>query len=134
MVERTTEPFRDPLFLAFAQERPIATMAQLVLRYLLEDQALTQVFAQHAHNQRQAVIPFAALTQMLASVVLSQEPSVNAAIKKKLKDLGASHQAVYGKLQRVETSTSRGLVRYSFERAVAVHKELGCVACPDVDG
>jgi IS4 transposase len=126
--------FQDPLFLAFAHERPVATLAQLALRYLLDDHALQRVFAQHAQTQRQAVIPFAALTQMLASVVLCQEPSVNAAIKKMHAQLGASHQAVYGKLQRVETTTTRGLVQHSFTRLHAARQALGLRRRHDVPG
>ncbi|HKB39125.1 MAG TPA: transposase [Gemmataceae bacterium] len=124
----------DPLFWLFAEQRPVATMAQMALRHLLDPQALHQVFQTHAQRQREATVPFAALTQMLASVVLSQEPSVNAAIKKYSQELGASHQAVYGKLQRVETSTARGLVQYSYERLVAVQQALGPRGRQDLAG
>jgi IS4 transposase len=117
--------FRDPLFQVFAEERPVATMAQVALRHLLDHDALGQVFQDHAVSQREETIPFAALTQMMASVVLSQEPSVNAAIKKMFKELTVSHQAVYGKLQRVEISTTRGLVQYSFARIAAVQRQWG---------
>jgi IS4 transposase len=126
--------FQDPLFLAFAKQRPVATMAQMALRHLLDSQALQQVFQENAQSQRDAIIPFPALTRMMASVVLSQEPSVNAAIKKMIGELGASHQAVYGKLQRVETGISRGLVQYSFVRAVAAQQKLGSSARHDIAG
>jgi IS4 transposase len=119
------ELFQDPLFDVFAAERPVATMAQMALRYLLDDDALRQVFQDHALSQREEVIPFAGLTQMMASVVLSQEPSVNAAIRKKFKELMVSYQAVYGKLQRVEISTTRGLVQYSFTRIAEVQRQFG---------
>jgi IS4 transposase len=124
--------FQDPLFHAFAKERPVATMAQMALRHLFDPQALQQVFQTNAQAQREAIIPFAALTQMMASVVLSQEPSVNAAINKMQAELRASHQAIYGKLQRAETSISRGLVQYSFQRAFAVQKKLGSFARHDI--
>jgi hypothetical protein len=126
--------FQDPMLLLFAEQRPVATMAQMALRYLLDDEALRQVFQEHAQAQREATIPFAALTQMMASVVLSQEPSVNAAIKKRLTELGASHQAVYSKLQRVEASTSRGLVGYSFDRVVSAQRMFGCRRRRDIAG
>ena len=126
--------FQDPLFLAFAQARPIAVVAQMALRHVLDDRALQRVFRANAHAQREATIPFAALTQMMATVVLGQEPSVNAAIKKMFDTLGASHQAVYGKLQRVETSTSRGLVTDSYQRTRAVQQELGSIRRHDIAG
>lgn len=115
---------QNPLFQLFAAERPVATMAQVALRHLLDDDALLQVFQDHAVSQREQTIPFAALTQMMTSVVLSQEPSVNAAIKKKFKELTVSHQAIYGKLQRVEISTTRGLVQYSFARLAGIQRHL----------
>jgi hypothetical protein len=126
--------FQDPLFGLFARERPVATMAQLALRHLLDAAALRQVFADRAQSQREAVIPFAALTQMLADVVLCQQPSVHAAFKKWRRQLGASAQAVYGKLQRVETATSRGLVQYAFARVAAVQQALGVRRPPDLAG
>ncbi len=126
--------FKDPMFRLFAKERPIATMAQLALRHLLDDSILKRVFEEHAEAQREHVISFSALTQMMASVVLNQEPSVNAAIQKMRQELGASHQAVYGKLQRVETSTSRGLVTDSFQRVVAMQKEFGRLGRRDIAG
>jgi IS4 transposase len=126
--------FQDPLFHVFAEERPVATMAQMAMRFLLDDASLGQVFQTHAQVQREEQIPFAALTQMMASVVLNQEPSVNAGIKKMFEKLAASHQAIYGKLQRVETSTSRGLVQYSFERVAAVQRQLGWLRPRDLAG
>ena len=104
------------------------------MRRLLDDAALRGVFATHAQTRRKAVIPFAALTKMLANVVLHLEPSVNASIKKMSTQLGASAQAVFGKLQRVETSTSRGLVQYSFERVAAVQQALASLPPEDLAG
>src|SRR5687767_13831232 len=126
--------FRDPLFLLFCKERPVATMAQLSLRHLLDDAVLQSVFDQHAQRQRDETIPFAALARMMANVVLSQEPSVNASILKMHHELNASHQAVYKKLQRVETSTSRGLVLDSFRRVVALRGEFGRRPARDIAG
>jgi len=126
--------FQDPLFLAFAKERPVATMAQMALRHLLDSQALLSVFQENAQAQREAVIPFAALTKMMASVVLNQEPSVNAAIKKMEGELRASHQAVYGKLQRLETGVACGLVEYSFKRSFVMQQNLGSFCHHDIAG
>jgi hypothetical protein len=126
--------FHDPLFLLFCKERPVAALAQLSLRYLLDDAVLQRVFESHARTQRQETIPFPALSRLLANVVLGQEPSVNASILKMHDELNASHQAVYKKLQRVETSTSRGLVLDSFRQVVALRQEFGRRAGRDVPG
>jgi IS4 transposase len=129
-----TNFFQNPIFLAFAKMRPIAVLAQMALRHLLDSRALQRVFEENAQAQREVAIPFSALTRMMASVVLGQEPSVNAAIKKMSGDLVASHQAVYGKLQRLETGTSRGLVTYSFQRTLALQQELGSISRHDIAG
>jgi IS4 transposase len=129
-----TDLLQDPVFLAFAKARPIAVVAQMALRHLLDDLALQQVFQENAQSQREITIPFSALTQMMASVVLGQEPSVNASIKKMFASLGASHQAVYGKLQRLETGVSRGLVTYSFQRTLALQQEFGSIRRHDIAG
>lgn len=126
--------FQDPMFLLFSKDRPIAVLAQMSLRYLLDDIVLQQVFDTHAQTQRDENIPFPALSRMLANVVLSREPSVNSSILKMKLELKASHQAVYKKLQRVETTTSRGLVLGSFERVVDLHKEFGRRPSNDVAG
>jgi IS4 transposase len=126
--------FQDPLFLAFAKQRPVATMAQMALRHLLDSQALLGVFQENAQSQREAVIPFAALTKMMATVVLNQEPSVNAAIKKMEEELRASHQAVYGKLRRLEPSIACGLVTYSFQRSFEMQRNLGSFCRHDLTG
>lgn len=119
------ELFKDPIYREFASRRPIAVMAQLTVRHVLDARSLQQVFLEHAVNQREEKIPFAALTQMLASVVLCQEPSVNAGIRKMQKELGASFQAVYTKLQRTESCITRGVVQYSWKQTVAIQGELG---------
>ena len=66
--------FQDPMFLLFSKDRPIAVLAQMSLRYLLDDIVLQQVFDTHAQTQRDENIPFPALSRMLANVVLSREP------------------------------------------------------------
>ena len=126
--------FRDPVFQAFATQRPVAVMAQMTLRHLLDEEALNEVFREHAQSQREDIIPFPALTQMLASVVLGQEKSVNAAMKKMQAQLGASAQAVYGKLQRVESTTARGLVRYAYARVEAARQAFGIRPRGDLAG
>lgn len=117
--------FGDPIYREFARLRPIAVMSQLTVRHVLDEAALQQVFEEHALSQYEGKIPFASLTRMLASVVLCQERSVNSGIRKMQEELGASHQAIYGKLQRVELSTLRGLVQYSWKQVLAAQTVFG---------
>jgi IS4 transposase len=132
--DSTLDLFQDPTFIRFAGARPVAVLAPLALRHLLNPQALQQVFQENAHAQREVAVPFSALTRMMATVVLGQEPSVNSAIKKMSAELVASHPAVYGNLQRLEPGIARGLVTYSAQRTLAFQKHLGGIRRHDLAG
>jgi IS4 transposase len=61
---------------------------------------------------------------MMADIVLSFSPSVNAAYKKNKSSLGACQTAVLNKLNRVESQVSQALVRYSYAEARAIENHL----------
>lgn len=124
----------DPLFQRFAAQRPIATMVQMTLSHLLDEDAVNQVFADHAEQQYERTLLFSTLTDLVGSVVLGKNASVNAAYRKMQHKLGVSITATYGKLVRVEPAISQALVRYSFERVQLVGKELNGLPRHDIAG
>ncbi|MFG0254719.1 MAG: transposase [Rhodopirellula sp. JB053] len=126
--------FQDSVFQNFVKEAPIATAAQMILRRLIEPGAVDQIFDDNAKRQYERTQLFSAITSVMASVILGQNPSVRAAHKKHAEKLGASCTALYNKLQRIEPQTSRALVRHSYRSAVEVQKTLGGVERHDVPG
>lgn len=126
--------FQDPMFRAFATARPIATVTQMVLRRLLDPQEVDRLFDEHAQEQYHRALLFSSLAQLVSGVVLGQQASVNAGYKKLQQQLGVSLTAVYEKLQRVELPVVQQLVRHSYQQAVAVCREVGCVAQHDLPG
>ncbi len=124
----------DPLFRRFATERPIATMVQMTLSHLLDEDAVNRVFAEHAEQQYERTLVFSTLTDLVGSVVLGKNASVNAAYRKMRHKLGVSITATYGNLERVEPAISQALVRYSFERIQLVRKKLNGLPRHDVAG
>ncbi|EMI19191.1 transposase, is4-like protein [Rhodopirellula maiorica SM1] len=126
--------FQDSVFQNFVAEAPIATVAQMIMRRLIEPEAVNQIFDDNAELQYERTQMFSTITSVMASVILGQNPSVYAAHKKHAEKLGASCTALYNKLQRIEPATSRGLVQHSYHRAVEIQKTLGGVERNDVAG
>lgn len=126
--------FQDPIFRAFAAERPFATMTQMVLRRVLDPHDIDQLFEQHAEEQYHRSLLFSALTRLVSGVVLGKHASMNAGYKKMKEQLGVSITAVYEKLQRVELPVVQQLVRQSYQRTIEICKEIGGVAHNDLPG
>jgi IS4 transposase len=108
----------------FEAQRPICVMAQMALERLLSEQELDTLFHEMADKQYHRDLLFSSLAQLMASVVLCRERSVNAAYKRRKEQLGVSGNAVYAKLERVETGLSQALVRYSYGQLLAVSNHL----------
>lgn len=126
--------FDCPVFESFATQRPIATASQLVLRRLLDPDAIDRLFRDNAELQYEQTLLFSSLTQLMTTVVLGKYKSVNAAYRKMFDRLDVSVTSIYNKLQRIEPQTSQALVRHAYREAVAVCREIGGVPRHDVPG
>lgn len=126
--------FKDPLFRAFAAQRPFATVTQMVMRRLLAPEHLDQLFEDHAQQQYHRSLFFSDLTGLVSGVVLGKHKSVNAGYKMLKDRLDVSVTAVYDKLQGVELSLARQLVRGSYQQTVEICKAVGCVRNNDLAG
>jgi len=118
----------------YKKKRPISLMARMALSRLLAPQAVEQVFHDHAQEQYERKIPFAALTELMADVTLCLSPSVNAGYKKLKERLVACRSCVFGKLERVEPQVAQALVRYSYEQARAICNQMRMWSVADVQG
>src|SRR6266478_1984624 len=96
----------DKLFEPFIKETPIAVMARAVLERILDPQQLDQLFARTAQRQYTNELLFSSLVDLMARVVLRQEPSVYASYRKLEQQIPVSDQSVYNKLQHVEPTVS----------------------------
>lgn len=121
----SVELLTSPMFQQFALKRPVAVMTHMALSHLLDPRCLRRVFAEHAQQQYERTLAFSTLARLASSVVLGENPTVNAAWKKMKEEVGVSVNATYGKLERVEPGLSQALVRYAYARTLAVRKELG---------
>jgi hypothetical protein len=124
----------DKLFQPFIQETPIAVMARVVLEGILDPQHLDQVFTRTAQQQYTNELLFSTLVDLMARVVLGQEPSVHAAYRKLEDQIPVSDQSIYNKLQHVELAVSAALVADSAQRIGPVIRALDAALPPLVPG
>jgi len=110
----------EKVFEPFIEAAPICVMARGVLQRILNPQHLDRLFTQNARHQYTNELLFSSLVDLMARVVLRQEPSVHAAYRKLESQLPVSDQSVYNKLQRVELRVSAALVRDSARRVAPV--------------
>jgi IS4 transposase len=118
----------------FKEKRPVGLMARMALARLLAPQAIDQVFLDNAQDQYERKIPFAAITELMAEIVLALSPSVNAGYQKLKEKLIASRSCVFGKLGRIEPQLSQALVRYSYEQARAICSQMRTWNAADIPG
>lgn len=126
--------FNDSVYNAFVKQAPVATASQLVLRRLLDPQAIDQLFRDNAELQYEQNLLFSTTAEIMSGVVLGKFKSVRAAYIQIQDQLQVSITSVYNKLQRIEPQTSRALVRHAYEQTVAICREVGCVSRNDLPG
>ena len=109
----------------FAERTPIPVMMRAILERCLGAESLDRWFDQTADAQYQHELMFSSVFEMMTEVVFSEKPSVHTAYRARCRDLGVSARAVYDKLGNLEVATSAALVRYAFEQAEELSKEMG---------
>ena len=124
----------EKVFEPFIEAAPICVMARGVLQRILNPQHLDRLFTQNARHQYTNELLFSSLVDLMARVVLRQEPSVHAAYRKLESQLPVSDQSVYNKLQRVELRVSAALVRDSARRVAPVIAALRASLPPLLPG
>src|SRR5437588_4994469 len=124
----------DKVFEPFINEAPICVMARGVLQRILNPQHIDDVFTQNARHQYTNELLFSSLVDLMARVVLRQEPSVHAAYRKLESQLPVSDQSVYNKLRHVELTVSAALVRDSARRVAPVIEALRASLPPLLPG
>lgn len=103
-----------PIFQPFAEQRPICVAARAILERFFDPARLDPLFEAHAQAGYTRELLFSQTVELMALVVLRQENSVNSAFQHHRAQLGVSHAALYGKLDRLEPGVSQALLRYSY--------------------
>ena len=107
----------------YAEQAPAALMFRTMFARVFSDEKLDQVFWDHRERQVEGDLLFSALIRLLVPVVSGSKPSVHASYQ--ASDLDVSRQAIYGKLQGVESNVSAGLVRAPVEELHRIQEKAG---------
>ncbi len=106
------------VFERFIQNRPVAVMVRVLQESFLNADRLDRWFDTVRQTQYTKEILFSSIVGLMLRVVCHIRPSVHSAYRHS--DIQASVVALYGKLQKLEPTTSQGLVRYIAGEAEAL--------------
>lgn len=98
------------VFERFVKKAPVAVMVRGILERVLSPDALNALFERVADKQYTRELLFSSIFQLMNLVVCKVHPSINSAYQDNKDDIEASLTAVYDKLTRMDTTTSRALV------------------------
>lgn len=118
------------IFDAFVEASPISVMMRGVMERVFQPQRLNELFETHAEEQYTRELLFSSLVNLLSLVVCGIHPSVNAAYKAKANDLNVTRNAIYAKLNGVETAVSAALLRETASELGQLIQQMGGEAEP----
>lgn len=116
----------------FQQKKPVAVMTHMLLANTLSASCMDRIFSEHRLRQVEGELAFSAVADLMGEVVLQIQPSINAAHRNS--ELAIAVRSVYNKLQGIETSVSRAVVRQTAVQMMAIIDKLGTTHPPLVDG
>jgi len=114
----------DEVFERFVKRSPLTVMTRATMEHALDEAALDVAFDQTADRQYTRKLLFSAIVELM-SLVVCNRIAVNRAFKKSRERIGVTLQAVYDKLDRLEASVSRMLVRHFAGRLASVIEAMG---------
>jgi IS4 transposase len=122
------------VFERFTQGDTIPVMAQAAMENALSPRIIDQLFEDMAQRQYTREILFSSIVELMSLVVCRIQPSINAAYQKNAVPINASLQALYRKIDRIETPIAAALVRKSDERLAPVITAMGGTVTPFLPG
>ena len=122
------------VFERFTQGDTIPVMAQAAMENALSPRIIDQLFEDVAQRQYTRDLLFSSIVELMSVVVCRIQPSINAAYQKKAVPISVSLQALYRKIDRIETPIASALVRKSDERLAPVIIAMGGTLTPFLPG
>jgi IS4 transposase len=122
------------VFERFTQGDTIPVMTQAVMENALSPRVIDQLFEDVAQRQYTRDLLFSSIVELMSLVVCRIQPSIHAAYVKNAVPITVSLQALYRKIDRIETPIGSALVRTSAERLAPVITALGGAVTPFLPG
>lgn len=108
----------------FASQTPVAMMVRATLSRVLSAERLDAIFSHHRVRQKCGDLLFSTVVDLMAMVAIKTKPSVNAAYRHRLESVNVSVTSIYNKLQGIETSVSRAVVKITAEDLYGVLRSM----------
>ena len=109
---------------AFANKAPAAVLVRAVLQRDLNPDRMNLLFHNAAELQYEKKLLFSTVMMLMVDVILKSVPSLNQAYRLHKEEIPVSIQALYEKVNGLETGISRELVRESFQNLAPVVDRL----------
>jgi IS4 transposase len=122
------------IFERFSQVSPLSVMAQGIMANALNPKILDELFEGVAKKQFTHKLLFSTVVDLMSVVVCRIRPSIHAAFQARAETVGASIDAVYGKLDGTETAVSAALVHSVADRLAPVIGAMGGAREPWLPG
>lgn len=101
----------DELIERFASQTPVAMMVRATLSRVLSPERLDEIFDRHRVRQKCGELLFSTVVDLMAMVAIKTRPTVHAAYRHRHQSVNVSVTSIYNKLQGIEPSVSRALVK-----------------------
>lgn len=118
----------------FSRKAPAAVLFRSLFARVFSDEQLNRIFHDHKQRQVEGDLLFPVLIRLLTPVVSGGKPSVHASYQELEDEIGVSHQAVYDKLQGVESPVSAAMVRVPAVALAAVRREAKALKSDPIAG
>ncbi len=115
----------DETFDLFAKATPATVMIRGVLENILSANRLNTIFEDVATVQYTRELAFASVVRLMSQVVMRIRPSVHAAYREQADALDVTAKCIYDKLNGVEPTVSRELVRRTAREMELVIRTMG---------
>ncbi len=122
------------VFERFVEKAPAAVMVRGILERVLSPDALNALFERVAEKQYTRELLFSSVFQLMNLVVCKVQPSIHAAYQDNKEEIETTLAAVYDKLNRIDTSTSRALVRETASQKEAAIRIMKGTCAPWIPG
>jgi Transposase DDE domain len=115
----------NEVFDRFFQDSPLSVMAQGIMENAMNPRILDDLFEDVAQRQFTNKLLFSTVVDLMGTVVCRIRPSIHAAFQARAETVGATIDAVYDKLDGIETDVSAALVHTVAARLAPVIDTMG---------
>jgi hypothetical protein len=109
----------------FVEQNPIAVMTRAIIVSMMDADTFDQIFEDNRSRQYDSTIKFSVLALTMAEIALGTKRNRNQAYIKYEKQIGATKEAYYTKLNRTEPVISEAVVDFSAGKASEMLGHLG---------